>query len=134
MVGELHTREVPLGTLDQLVRLQPHVFDGARLVNELDRSRELEQALGTGTKIVEANEQETVVVQRRALHAAHDIAAGAVLQAGDIEALRPAPAGAFLPYEEDLVVGRTAAHDMKRGAAIHPADLAPAERKEAPSC
>ena len=100
----------------------------------VDRSRELEQALGTGTKIVEANEQETVVVQRRALHAAHDIAAGAVLQAGDIEALRPAPAGAFLPYEEDLVVGRTAAHDMKRGAAIHPADLAPAERKEAPSC
>lgn len=100
----------------------------------VDRSRELEQALGTGTKIVEANEQETVVVQRRALHAAHDIAAGTVLQAGDIEALRPAPVGAFLPYEEDLVVGRTAAHDMKRGAAIHPADLAPAERKEAPSC
>lgn len=88
------------------------------------RSRELEYALGTGTKIVEENEQETVVVQRRALHLSHDIKAGTELRADDIEALRPAPHGTLLPYEKDFAIGRKVLRDMKRGEALSIADLA----------
>ena len=93
----------------------------------VDRARELEYALGTGTKIVEENERETVVVQRRALHLAKNVPAGTVLGKDDIESLRPAPQGALLPYEEDLAIGRRTRRAMKRGEAIFPADLAPAD-------
>jgi hypothetical protein len=37
------------------------------------RTRDLESSLGDGNKKVEANEQETVVIQRRSLRAARDL-------------------------------------------------------------
>lgn len=95
----------------------------------VDRSRELEAALGTGTKVIEENERETVVVQRRALHLAHDVKAGTVLGTSDIEALRPAPHGALLPYEKGLALGRKVLRDMKRGEALFAADLASGKGK-----
>jgi N-acetylneuraminate synthase len=39
----------------------------------VDRTRELEYALGDGNKVVEPNEKETVVIQRRCLRAARDL-------------------------------------------------------------
>src|SRR5262249_13384674 len=53
----------------------------------VDRTRELERALGDGVKRVEANEADTVVVQRRCLRAASSLPAGKVLAASDLEAL-----------------------------------------------
>ena len=57
----------------------------------VDRTRELELALGNGIKKVEYNEQETVVVQRRSLHLINDLPQGHILRETDLIALRPSP-------------------------------------------
>lgn len=72
----------------------------------VDRTRELEAALGTGLKKVEDNELQTVVLQRRAVRLVRDLPAGHVLTREDLTMLRPAPAGALLPYEIGLAIGR----------------------------
>lgn len=89
----------------------------------VDRSRELEHALGDGIKRVEANEEEAVVVQRRCLRLASDLDAGTVLAAAHLHALRPAPRGAFSPAELHRVVGRRLAHAKRRGMELYPDDL-----------
>jgi N-acetylneuraminate synthase len=82
------------------------------------RTRELEAALGDGVKRVEANERETVVVQRRALHARRAIAAGQTIEDVDLIPLRPAPADAATPAERGAVVGKQAAHAIAEGEPI----------------
>src|SRR3990172_5511764 len=77
----------------------------------VDRTRELERALGSPDKDVADNERETVVVQRRCVRAARGLTAGEVLTRGDLEGLRPAPIGSILPYDIDAAVGfKTALH------------------------
>jgi len=71
----------------------------------VDRTRELEYALGAASKNVCSNEQETVVLQRRCLRAARYLPAGAVVTRDDIEILRPAMPGCILPYQVDRVIG-----------------------------
>lgn len=72
------------------------------------RARELEAALGGTIKKIELNEKESAIVQRRAVRAARDIQAGAIISRDDLRIVRPASPGAFLPHEVDLVVGRIA--------------------------
>jgi N-acetylneuraminate synthase len=72
----------------------------------VDRTRELENALGDGIKKVEDNEKETVVLQRRSIRAANELSPGHVLSADDTTCLRPCPADAFPPYELENLVGR----------------------------
>ncbi|MGW8252013.1 MAG: N-acetylneuraminate synthase family protein, partial [Anaerolineales bacterium] len=59
----------------------------------VDRTRELERALGSPDKQVSANEQQTVIVQRRCLRAAQDIQAGETITRQMIAVLRPATPG-----------------------------------------
>lgn len=89
----------------------------------VDRSRELEAALGDGIKRVEANERQTSVVQQRCLRFTRDMAAGEFIQAGDLEALRPAPADALRPYELSLALGKPLAQARKHGEALLYKDL-----------
>lgn len=72
----------------------------------VDRTRELEVALGTGLKKIEDNELQTVVLQRRALRLVRDLPAGHLLTRDDLAMLRPAPVGALLPYEVNCALGR----------------------------
>ena len=81
----------------------------------VDRTRELERALGSAEKFVSGNEQDTVVVQRRSLRAVRDLPAGQVLRPEDIEALRPSPRDAVQPYELEQLVGSTLSAPMKQG-------------------
>jgi len=90
----------------------------------IDRSRELEAALGTGVKQVEANEFETVILQQRCLRLTKDLPQGHVLRAEDVEALRPAPRGSILPYDEANVVGQPLLHDKQAGDALMATDVA----------
>ncbi len=87
------------------------------------RTRELEAALGDGIKRIEANEQETAVIQRRALHAARNLTPGHVLCAEDFEALRPAPRGAFAPYEIERLKGRVLLTAKEKGEPLFETDL-----------
>lgn len=70
----------------------------------VDRTRELENALGEAVKKVAGNEQATVVVQRRCLRAAHDLAAGTAVTREALEVLRPAPRHAIFPYHLETVL------------------------------
>lgn len=71
----------------------------------VDRTRELELALGDADKRVSDNERETVVVQRRCIRAAVDLAVGTVLERRHLDILRPAPSGSIAPYDIDQVLG-----------------------------
>jgi len=84
----------------------------------VDRTRELERALGDGIKRVEGNEQETVVLQRRALRATQDIPAQTSLTEELVEALRPAPLDSLPPSQIEKVLGKATNKDLKKGDLI----------------
>jgi len=84
----------------------------------VDRTRELERALGSPEKRVASNETETVVIQRRCLRAARKIETGSTLTREMITVLRPAPAGAIEPHEIEDVVGSTALVDVPAHEAL----------------
>lgn len=81
----------------------------------VDRTRELESALGDSVKKVEENEAETVVVQRRCVRAARDLPAGIVLARDMLSVLRPAPRDAIFPYDIDRLVGKRLTVDLAEG-------------------
>lgn len=81
----------------------------------VERTRELEAALGSGNKRIEPNEQETVVIQRRSVRAVHDLPAGTVISREMFEALRPAPADAVFPYDLESVLGKVLTVDLPGG-------------------
>ena len=84
----------------------------------VDRTRELERALGSRNKQVAENETQTVVIQRRCLRAARDLAAGEILKREDIAVLRPAPQGAIMPYEVSMVLESRVLTDLPAGAEL----------------
>jgi N-acetylneuraminate synthase len=89
----------------------------------VDRTRELERALGSPAKRVADNERETVVVQRRCLRAARDIRSGETLTRSMIDVLRPASPGAILPPEIQSVIGTRALVDIPAGKELRWTDL-----------
>ena len=90
----------------------------------VDATRELEAALGDGIKRIEDNEQATVVLQRRALRATHDLPAGYVLQKEDLFPLRPSPLDAIAISEHDDIVGKTLHKALQAGEHITAEHLA----------
>lgn len=93
----------------------------------VDRTRELEAALGSPQKMVEENERETVVLQRRCLRAAIDIKPGTVLRREMLDALRPAPRDAVMPFDLCRVVGKILINHLPVGEYLKWAMLADAE-------
>jgi len=102
----------------------PFSMDPSSWRDMVDRTRELEAALGSPAKTVAENEQETVVLQRRCLRAVSDLPAGTVLRAEMLEALRPAPRDAVMPYELSKVCGRKLAQPLQAGEYLSWAALA----------
>ena len=81
----------------------------------VDRTRELERALGSADKVIADNERDTVIVQRRCLRASRPILAGEVLTREMIDVLRPATPGAIMPYEIENVIGKKALNEIPLG-------------------
>jgi sialic acid synthase SpsE len=81
----------------------------------VERTRELEKALGSTAKFVAENEQETVIIQRRCLRAAMNLDPGRTLTREDIEVLRPAPSNSIFPYELTNLLGRRVRKPMRAG-------------------
>jgi N-acetylneuraminate synthase len=84
----------------------------AEMVNQV---RTLERAFGSRDKFVTGSETETYVLQRRCLRAARDIKAGETITEDMVEPLRPAAAGAIMPWELEALVGKKAQVDMPFG-------------------
>lgn len=89
----------------------------------VERTRELEYALGGSIKKVEENEKETHILQRRCLRATKDLKEGETITKDMIEALRPAPKGAILPYEAHEIIGKTLNNDLVSGAELKWSDI-----------
>ncbi len=89
----------------------------------VDRTRELERALGGADKHVAENEQQTVVLQRRCLRAARDLKSGEVLTREMVDVLRPATPGAILPYEIERAIGLAVRNDLPAGKELRWTDL-----------
>lgn len=81
----------------------------------VDRTRELELALGSPQKFVAENERDTVVVQRRCARAAQALPQGTVLQPEMLELLRPAPTDAVMPYDLSRAVGKKLTIELPAG-------------------
>jgi len=84
----------------------------------VDRTRELELALGSNMKKVEDNEKETVVLQRRAIRAKRNLLKGEVITQDVIEVLRPCPEDALPPYNIERVLNKTLIRDVVAGDCI----------------
>jgi N-acetylneuraminate synthase len=89
----------------------------------VERTRELEAALGSGEKMVEENESRTVVLQRRALRAAVDIPQGGSFARENVIPLRPCPEDALPPSKLDDIMGRKAKNNIPAGAHISWTDI-----------
>lgn len=89
----------------------------------VDRTRELERALGSPDKKIADNERETAIVQRRCLRAARPIQRGEVFTRDMIDVLRPATPGAIMPYEIEQVLGKKALVDLPAGKELRWVDL-----------
>lgn len=84
----------------------------------VDTANEVYEALGDGVKRIEENEKQSLVVQRRSLRAVADIAAGTVLTAEHLEALRPIPADGLAPYELPGLIGKRVTRALAKGEHI----------------
>ena len=111
---------------DDVTRVGPdHHFalDPSAWKEMVDRSFELHVALGDGEKRIEKNEEETVIVQRRAIRLKQDIKMGHKISLEDIEFLRPCPVGALQPFEADLILGRQVSRAMSQGEELKMSDF-----------
>jgi len=84
----------------------------------VQRTRELELALGDGFKRIEENEVKSSIVQRRALHTTKNLAIGHILTRDDLEALRPIPEDGIPPYEIESLLGKRISHTINKGSHI----------------
>lgn len=82
------------------------------------KALELHSALGDGHKVVEQNELDASIVQRRALRLKNDLKAGHIITLDDIIALRPCPMDALPPYLIKDVVNKELQKDIKSGEHI----------------
>jgi sialic acid synthase SpsE len=86
-------------------------------------ARQLENALGGESKRVEANERDTVVLQRRAVCASKNLASGQAIRVGDLVALRPCPSDAISANSVNDIGGRVLKKHVKAGEYIKWDDL-----------
>jgi len=89
----------------------------------VERTRELELALGPEYKTVMENEQETVVIQRRAVRSSKALRRGHALAETDLAYLRPCPTDALAPYQVGAILGKILNRDIDAGDCVRAADV-----------
>lgn len=89
----------------------------------VDRTRELESALGSKLKKIEDNEKETVILQRRSIRLSSNVQQGTAMTRELLEILRPCPIDAIPPYKLKDVLGKKVNRDIKAGEYLSWKDL-----------
>ena len=79
------------------------------------RSRELELSLGSQNKIIEKNEKNSVIVQRRSLRASRTLQKNKIITIDDLVALRPCPNNGIPPYEIKKIIGKKLNKKIRKG-------------------
>ena len=89
----------------------------------VEATRELEISMGNGNKIVENNEKETVILQRRAIRASRNVLKNQIITNEDLIFLRPSPLNALpLKYYKKLI-GKKIKRNIKTGDYFKKSDL-----------
>ena len=81
----------------------------------VDRSYELLVSLGDGVKIVEKNEEQSKLVQRRCLRVKTNLKKGHTILESDLISLRPISEGGFEPFEKTSLIGKELLMDIEAG-------------------
>ncbi|MHC4427496.1 MAG: N-acetylneuraminate synthase family protein [Planctomycetota bacterium] len=97
--------------------------DPAELRTLVERVRLVETLLGSGGKVVQAGERAGLDGLRRSIVARRDLPAGALIEIGDLNWVRPA--GGLPPGEEHRLVGRKLREPVTAGDPIHVEMVAP---------
>ena len=79
----------------------------------IQKTKELESAMGVGIKKIEENEMDTCVLQRRSLRASKNFKINHLIQEDDFVALRPCPVDAVPPYED--IIGKSLKRSINKG-------------------
>lgn len=89
----------------------------------VNRTRELELALGSENKEVMENEKESSIVQRRSIHVNKTIKKGDIIAEEDLIMLRPELPDSFPPHMKKQVIGKTAKSNIESNTHIKPRDI-----------
>ncbi len=100
----------------------PFSMDAHTWAAMVEDTRLLEASLGVSTKDVQPNEEETVVLQRRAIRTTKDIKKGEPLV--DLQLQRPCPKNATNINRLAEVTGKESTRDIKKGDFITDKDFA----------
>ena len=72
----------------------------------VDETRNLENALGNGKKIIEKNEKQSVIIQRRGCWSARKIYKGEIFNKQMVKLLRPCPKQSISPFLIEKYFGK----------------------------
>lgn len=87
-----------------------------QMVNE---TRSLEKSLGNGNKIIEKNELDSSVLQRRSIRSRYDLRKGTVIQKKHLVYLRPCPSNGLNPFEENQIIGKKLKKNLSKEEIIN---------------
>tara|TARA_Y100000817_G_scaffold313879_1_gene311054 strand:+ start:999 stop:2057 length:1059 start_codon:yes stop_codon:yes gene_type:complete len=89
----------------------------------VEKTRELELALGDGLKRIEKNELTTVVIQRRGIRASQNLKKGTRLHENHLVYLRPCPRNALRPSDKKLILNKKLKKNIKHHEIISIMDV-----------
>ncbi len=89
----------------------------------IKRSRELENALGSGVKKIEQNEKQTSIVQRRSIRTKMNLIKGTVITEKNVTFLRPCPKNSLHPYQLKNLLGKKIKKNIQEGDIIKLKDV-----------
>ena len=89
----------------------------------VDRTRELELALGSEIKKVEDNEKESVLIQRRSIRLKNNVSAKTLIKFTDLIMLRPCPNDVINPSEIKKIINKRLIIDKEKGDYLKWSDL-----------
>ena len=78
-------------------------------------TRKLETALGNGLKIIERNENQSSIVQRRCVRAARDLPKNHKIKKHDLVSLRPAPKNSINPFLTEKILNKSTTTSIDAG-------------------
>lgn len=90
----------------------------------VDNSNKLLKALGKSDKVVEDNELNTVILQRRSIRLNRDLNANSTLTKEDLSCLRPCPTDAISPMDFDRIIGKKLTQNKASGDYLSWKDIA----------
>jgi len=102
-------------TLDNKLKGPDHKFSmNPKTWSEMIKNaRELESSLGVEKKNIEKNEKESIIVQRRSIHANQDLKKNQKIKKSHLKYLRPCPKNGIQPFQFKKIIGKKLKRNIK---------------------